>query len=477
MGPSFFSPIVKKNLAGAVAVLYFAVQGVWGQRAESNFWSQRAETSRGLRQGTGPSGSGPLAHLPAIERVVPTKGQSATGDWESVLGSHGLVREVQRGEGPTVFFVQDVHGHRTAQENIAEIILSFLSRYPQAPVVLEGAAGPISLAQRRVPSITTNRRVAAFFFNTGIISGAEYAVWAAPVAPSVFGGEDAALYKKNRAALHQAHLRKPFLEKQFKVWQTRLAAAKGSVYSPELKELDRILARWPTGEGFAEKVSFLAKTDRLALPRPGSALSHFVEVLALEKSLSLEQVARDRTVFIERLSRALSPTETDDLTRSVLSLRTGADRAGAFYEKLKKLAESKGIPLQNYPDFNTYVRYILRVDQIRPEKLHQELEEREEELWLALAKTDEQKNLHALDRDMGLLGGLLNLELTPAQWGLFKERQAQIDQISNRLSAFDPPDGGSESFDNTINVTIQVPHPPLRGLRVPVAHDCTAGPG
>lgn len=452
MGPSLFSSAVKKNVAGAVAVMFFAVQGVWGQRAESNFWSQRAEMSRRLRQGTGLSESGPLAHLPEIERVVPTNGPSVSGHWESVLGSHGLVRDVQRGEGPTVFFVQDVHGHRTAQENIAEIVLSFLSRYPHAPVVLEGAAGPISLAHRRVPSAITNRQVAAFFFNTGIISGAEYAVWSAPVEPAVFGGEDAALYKKNRAALHQASLVKPSLEKQFKKWQARLGIAKGSVFSSELKEFDLNRARWATGEGFADKVSYLAKTDRLDPPRPGSALSHFVEILSLEKSLSLDQVARDRTVFIDRLSRALTPTETNDLTRAALSLRAGEHRAGAFYEKLRKLAERKGIPLQNYPDFNTYVRYILWVDQIRPEILHQELEEREEELWLALAKTNDQKKLHILDRDMGLLGGLLNLELTPAQWGLFKERQAQIDQISNRLSAFGLSSGDSASADNTINI-------------------------
>jgi hypothetical protein len=266
------------------------------------------------------------------------------------------------------------------------------------------------------------------------------------------GGEDAALYKKNRAALHQASLVKPSLEKQFKGWQARLGIAKGSVFSSELKEFDLNRARWATGEGFADKVSYLAKTDRLDPPRPGSALSHFVEILSLEKSLSLDQVARDRTVFIDRLSRALTPTETDDLARAALSLRAGEHRAGAFYEKLRKLAERKGIPLQNYPDFNTYVRYILWVDQIRPEILHQELEEREEELWLALAKTNDQKKLHILDRDMGLLGGLLNLELTPAQWGLFKERQAQIDQISNRLSAFGLSSGDSASADNTINI-------------------------
>jgi hypothetical protein len=439
-------PMEQKNvvrwLSGMVAVVFVSSHVVWAHSAESNFWSERAEMSRRMRSGMGPAVPGFLAHLPTVERRISSGGISSLGDeWSSVLGQHGTVGTVSLRSGAPVFYVQDVHGHRTAQENLAEILLSFLSRYPQAPVVLEGAAGPVSLEKGRGESVDANRGAAAFFFNTGVISGAEYAVLAAPVQPSVFGGEDASLYRKNRLALDQAHLLKASFEKRLTDWQKRVASAKESVFSAELNTLDRRLSPGAKGEDFVDRVTYLAGSDRLPSPPSGSALALFLEVAALEKSFSLDRVSRDRSAFIETLSQSLTPPETDDLARAALALRAGEKSPGAFYEKLKNFAQHKGVSLQKFPDFHAYVRYVLLADQVRPEQLQKELEEREEALWSVMAHTPAQRDLHRLDRDMSLVNGLLNLTLTPAEWEHFQERRNEIHRIPSRLAE------GSEVVD------------------------------
>lgn len=434
MGPMEHKNVVR-CLSGMLAVVFFSSHVVWAHSAESNFWSERAEISRRMRSGITPTVPGFLTRLPTVERVAPVNGFLPLGqEWASLLGQHGTVQDVHLRPGPLVVYVQDVHGHRTAQENIAEIILSFLARYPHAPVVLEGAAGPVSLDKGRGPSVAANRGAAAFFFNAGILSGAEYAVLAAPVLPSVFGGEDASLYRKNRSALDQAHFLKGSIEKRLTDWQRRVTVSKDSVFSEDLKELDRRLSSGKNGDGFVDRVAFLAATPRLPPPSPESALGLFLKVSALEKSFSLERVAHDRAGFIESLSQSLTPAETDELAQAALALRAGEQSQGSFYEKLKNLAQRRGVSLKKYPDFHSYVRYVLLADQIRPESLHKELEDREESFWTALAKTPAQRDLHRLDRDLALVGGLLNLTLTPVEWGQYQERRKEIHQIPLRLA-------------------------------------------
>jgi hypothetical protein len=434
MGPMEHQKITRW-LCGTLAVFFFLSHVVWAHAAESDFWSERAEMSRRMRNRLSPAVPGFLTRSPSIERLGPVNGCLPLGqEWASLLGQHGTVREVHLRSGPLVVYVQDVHGHRTAQENIAEIILSFLDRYPHAPVVLEGAAGPVSLDSGRGNSVASNRGAAAFFFNAGILSGAEYAVLAAPVLPSVYGGEDASLYRKNRSALDHAYLLKGSIEKRLTDWRKRVSVSKGSVFSEDLKELDRRLSRGKNGDGIVDRVAYLAETPRLPPPSAGSALGLFLQVSALEKSFSLKRVAHDRVGFIETLSQSLSPAETDDLAQTALAIRAGEQSHGSFYERLKILAERKGVSLQRFPDFNRYVRYVLLADQIRPESLQKELEDREESFWTALAKTPAQRDLHRLDRDLALVGGLLNLTLTPAEWGHYQERRNEIHQIPLRLA-------------------------------------------
>lgn len=425
--------VMKRYTAGITALLYCVTHVVFAHAAETNFWAQRAETVRRIRGGSEVSASPLFADIPLTKQsILSAQGGEEKGDWLSLLGKYGTLRDFQaRGKGP-VLFIQDVHGHRQAQENIGALILSVLERFPKASVVLEGASGMIPVERFRGKDPSANRGAAGFFFNVGIISGAEYGILGASKTPMVFGGEDSSLYRKNRDAIDRAALQKPGWDHRLGDLSQDLNSLKGRIYSQKLKELDQSSIQWSGGEGLLERAVYLAQAHRLPPPRAGSSLAQFLRIERLEKTISFDQADRERNEFIKALSPRLSVRQNESLLRAAMAFREGRGTSGRFYSELQSLAKTHGVNLTRFPAFKSYVTYILWADLLSPDSLLTELEVREESLWTVLAESPAQRELRALDRDLRLLEGLVHLSLTPREWARYKGRRTEIRQIYQR---------------------------------------------
>ncbi|MBK7574216.1 MAG: hypothetical protein IPI26_02930 [Elusimicrobia bacterium] len=430
-------PRVLRVFSVALAVAHFIGQTVLGHAAEANFWAQRAETARRFRGGavtpTPLWGTLPLDVPPVVGREIPSS--STSTDWARVFGGHGHVRGHQPGAQGVVLHVQDVHGHRNAQKNIAALVRAVLDRRPGATVLLEGAAGPISLESLRSAGDDRNAAVAGFFFNAGILSGAEAAVYGAPGAPRVAGAENPAEYISNRRAVDDARAARPDWERRLSGWTAAVQSAKPVVYSPRALSLDRQAAAW-SGEGaFLERAAFLGAAPNLPPPPPGSALERFVRLIALEKSLSPEAAARERGVFLEQLADRLNPVEVQSLAADAMALRGGAMSPGAFYAGVRALAGRRGVRLAEFPAFDAYVAYTALAERVRPEALEAELNEREARLWTAVALTPPERDLRALDEALREMRRLIALSMTPADWRAHLAGGADRGHLKRRLAA------------------------------------------
>lgn len=435
------------------AVLFTHV--MFAHQAEANFWAQRAEAVQRMRSEASPTSVGTrgLADLfsaPANTELLtngvgrprpafsvqsfPAPLRKEAADLLTALLPHATIRSfADAGPGsPLVIHLQDVHGHTGAQRNIAALLTETIRLRPEAPVVLEGGAGLISRPTFGTVSPQAVQRTAAFFFNIGVISGAEVAALTAPRGTVFFGAEDPDLYLANVNAILEASLRRQGLVNRLATWRDQAETDANKMFNPSLRALHDKSRGWASGaEGLSERARFLWEHRKI---RKYPELGKFMNATHMEKELVLPAVQRDRNALLVAMENRLSGSATLALTQAALAFRSGTLRPGDFYRTLRQTLQESGLVLDRYPAFEFYTHYVILTDDIQLESLHQELEALESSLWDLWTETSEERRQVALIRDLRLASQLAALELTPDEWAAYGHRLEEIHHLPERLN-------------------------------------------
>lgn len=459
--------------SSAVAVLLAAsilgTQAFFPHRVEANFWEDRARVAQRVRspQSADPTSSlaGPLlASLPSTPGFPPSPFPSASfaartgvsaaeipiGVAEEMseksaliaaLLPHAVIRHFVSGgpRAPLVIHLQDIHGHRGAQRHIAQILRTVLEAAPRSVTLVEGAAGPLRLEPWRAGSTEEIRRAAAFFFNTEMIGGAEFAALTAPREAVFVGAENPDLYIKNVAAVRDAARVAPGLRTRLAAGRRRLDQWKIDGFSKDLKELDARGKKWASGdEPLGSKIEFLHAQARAFGLEIGPEIRRYREAASQEKNLDLESANRERGELLETLTRRVSATVAQTLCADALAFRAGRLRIGVYYDRLQKLLRAQGLPLNARPAFSAYVRYVIAVDAINPATLQSETDALETRVWDRTCRAAAERRLVETERNFQLLEGLADLRLSPDQWRRWSvgPKQAAFDAL---FEPGDPP--------------------------------------
>lgn len=339
------------------------------------------------------------------------------------LTKAGVVKEIQMGKTNRVIVsISDVHGHPEAQNNIADLILNVLEAYPSARVGLEGAVGRIPLETFRGESLAMNKEVGSFFLNTELITGAEYAGFAAASTPVFWGMEDKKLYLENVAAVKDALPRQKRQLEAIQSEQNILQNKKAREYSKEMLRLDQAWRQYHQGQmGLGEYVEVLGSIDKVRSHRVGDVIPLFQNILALEKALHFELAEKERNAFLQVLAGRLSLSQTKALLAQSVALKSGDMSYPAYFENLNVLATKAGARLEGFPEFKKYMAYVLQADDIRPEMLLKEVHQLEEDVWRHLCRTPEQKDNYENAVRLQLTEKLVRFTLTPLEWKEYKE--------------------------------------------------------
>lgn len=430
-------------------VLLFA--GAADGWAQSNFWSDRRQASARLLPSALPGAesdaAAQLASIPSPSLkhlLVPS--QRAQADsisnpaFQKFIPSllpYGTIQSLDQAKNktaPLVILLQDAHGQIEAQRNLANMVLRVLEQSPNAVVGLEGGWGRLDTASLRDASPVVNQEVGSFLFNAGMISGPERAVFDAPGAPQAVGVEDPDLYRRNVEAVQSAMQVRPALTQALKAWSDQLAGEKKRVYSSALLDLDRSAQSYADG-----RLSLIAYFKKLQEKASALGMGEYPqlkkldEALALEASLDFNAAETERNQALSRLAGKLSRARLAALVQTSVSFRQGRLGYGDFYESLRAMSREAGLSLSGYPQFESYLRYVSLSDAIRPQKLFQEMAAYESQVWLGLAATASQKDLHRLSADLRLLEKLAQLSLTPEEWARFVSRKPEFLQFADRL--------------------------------------------
>lgn len=362
----------------------------------------------------------------------------------SLLSVEGVIRDIKLAKdhrsgtlSPLVVYIQDVHGQFEAQKNISAMILKVLDFNPKTVVGLEGSAGRIPIESFRGASSEMNKEVGSFLLNTTLITGAEYAGFAAKSTPLLFGLEDANLYLRNVAAVREALSIQKTQLARIQREKAQLQHKKQGVYSPAMLSLDE---KWRGyQEGTINVGDYLTNLTSISEPSPSiPTISQFLRTWALEKSLNFDRAERERNQFLSQLVSKLSRSDLEQLVQQSVALRSGAITYPDYYHLLKETAIKAEVQLSQTPEFNRYISYVLQADSIQPEVLLSELSQFEKSIWFNLCNTPEQRHLVQASLKMALSEKLAQLTMTSQEWKEYKPNQALNSSYRLRdLSSFE----------------------------------------
>ncbi len=464
----------RRIFASILSLTYFSVQCALANSAEANYWAERKrQTAKYNAESAVENPRTLLASLPATTPVRPELSAFTDGGIQSLSqialprdtaaslknAPHGPflrglpsvltslpsawadIRSVSLAPGtkrPLVVLIQDAHGLRDAQMNIARTLEHLSAAAGKLPLIaLEGAAGPFSLEPHRQNIAPDIRRAAGdYLLRSGHISGPDYFGLLAERTPRLWGAEDPELYAANVQAYRRTLPLKKHLADFIAALDGRMAPLKNRIYSPELSALDKAMEAYERGA-----LDFIGYVQALQKAAGDGALSggHFpqtariLKTLAVEQSLDFKRVEAERTEIIAALSAKLDASDLADLAQHSLAYRAGQIGYATFYNRLLALTARKGVPLSGFPEFQRYIAYILMTDEIDRAALFDELDGLRKTAARALCRTAEQRALMDAARDAGLLRRLMDQAFGPAEWDDYLSRRGDILGIEARI--------------------------------------------
>lgn len=459
---------ITRTLAAFVAgvLLFSASTEAW---AQSNLWAERREAAQRASRSSNASPNQNsnnlmMAQLPRLQAAPglsmpwrenisslrPALAPSAARRWpalpawmKSLPSAYADIQKVSPVPGaraPWVILIQDAHDVYSAQQNIAETLEHLQTHAPSDAkrpflVGLEGAEGELDLAPYRSHiGEETHEVVCDVLLDRKILSGPEVFAMTTARQPLVRGVETTALYNDNVEAFRQALPYKDEFAAQLSSLRQALAPARQHLLDDGLRALDQSLTAHHQGQ--TDLLSHVATLNAI-VPADGRYpnTKKLLSVLYMEKKMDFSRAETERQTLVQELSRRLSASALNDLAAAGMAFRAGQLSFADFHQHLKQLAENNGVAMARFPAFQSYLSYVLLADSIDKNALFSELSAYEESVVARAAKTDAQKEILTIGRDLDMLARLAARELSPAEWEFYATRRQAFSSLPTRVAA------------------------------------------
>ena len=321
---------------------------------------------------------------------------------------------------PFIVLIQDAHSVPDVQKSIRGLIEHLNREWDLRHVGVEGAAGNFDTAfLKSYPDRAGLETALKFYLDRGELSGAAAAAIAPGSEMSFLGLEDAALYEENLRTYFDAQAGLPGLDGKITGAMNRLSVLKDQVYSPELRELDRLWEDWEKHDKFSED-AWRRLTDFLAGRKllGGESFPHLTalyrEISETKPSAAIENEIR---VAFKKLKaghldrealKTLNAREQDERTG-----RTGASETISF---LKTFAAAQAIELEFSEGAGAMGSRYALIRKMRAGDVMRELQTAVRDAKETLFRSEADRMLDALCRRAGLLYKLAHLKLSREEW-------------------------------------------------------------
>ncbi len=347
-------------------------------------------------------------------------------------------RHDSAGSGTMVVHIQDAHCNYDCQKAISGIISYIQENYGINTVNLEGGDGLYDLSVfTDIQDAPVREKVADYFVNEGILSGAEYFSAVFPEKTELWGIEDPGLYAANRDVYRSSLKNIAAVNSALSVIHTQLNALKDSTYSDDLKDLDKKYGEYKSGEmDLKDYLSFLflrgdeRGVDRGAYPN----ISSLYETAEQEKNIDFRAANSQRHLLIDRMGRNLPPKIVGELGVKTLKFRSGEISQTEFYEFLSKMSLRAGISLSEFPELEKYIKYVSLYDSIDKSAVISEMSSLEEDLCRRFSSGEKDRELWEISRNLTFLENMFATRLTREEYSRYKS--GPEDFSAARITAF-----------------------------------------
>gem|GEM_PF-5775634 len=378
----------------------------------------------------------------------------------SIPSDMGEVRAFYRAPGSARFVVhiQDAHGNYEAQQNIRNLLAHLSDRYRFNLVFKEGANVKLD------PSLfhffedrALDLKVADLLMRHGEFSGAEMFLLEKSVASKeapveMLGMENAEIYSRDFTLFREVAGNREAVLGFTEQMKLSAELLESRVFSKELREFVREWkksSREDSGIGrfvetLAQRALSLLSLD-LKDPRYQDSYEAILRILRLkelEASLDFKKIQDEKTALIGFLTGKVDPELLEGLSafgrQEPNGAKVGVELPRLLFEKICAQAANHGLDFRKYPEFVRYAEYRIFQSEIEAEKLFREMESVTEKILETLARTQEEKALLDLTRDLGFFEKLLTLELSRPEFSKVLERGNDLspEELLKRMRAF-----------------------------------------
>jgi hypothetical protein len=345
---------------------------------------------------------------------------SQIGNIKEIFENQSLSPEARK----FIIQIQDAHCNYEAQKNLVQILEYLVKEKDLSLVLVEGGSGDVSLSfLRGYSDKKTREEVAEQYLRMGKISGEEYLDIVSDYDLQLYGIEDEELYNKNlESFLDLDALREEGLQ-DLETLKLTVNELKGYIFGPELQAFQQ------KQQDYASKTITLAEYCQFLVKEAGSRqvaieefghITAFAETARLEKEIDFKEAETQRNTFIKELAKALPEDALKELIAKSQSFKTGALKAGEYYEYLTRAAQGKIDIAASYPLFSSYTRYIKVSQDIDAVTLLKEVAQIEKMIKERLFVDNNERELDRIATAIEVAEGFLKLDLTPEEYEEFK---------------------------------------------------------
>jgi len=383
-----------------------------------------------------------LGSVNEVYRVERGTGNGERND-ENVSRSPFAVSRYDR----MVVLIENAHANYGAQVKVRELLRYLDKTYGIKTVFVEGAAEKLDPSSLQFfPEKEKNLKLAEYLAQEGILSGAGLYLAEDPKGVEGLPLEDIKLYRANYEALKKVFSAGTSMDRGLETMEARLGKLSSKTLSPELR---KTLEEWQRFE--KGRREFLPFTGRLVVQAKEvlhldmqNAYSQLewpqmVRLLALqkmEKKIDPAKVREERT----RLVRFLKEKRVSEGTILSLEQAFGETPADpkldlrAVFESFVTDARAKGLLLKDWPSFTAYAAHRTLQQELDAPALFKEIGRLFAGITDSLAKTDQEKALVRLHRDLTLFSKLLHLELSRDECSELLARKISPKRLTDQLN-------------------------------------------
>ncbi|MBI3318936.1 MAG: hypothetical protein HYZ90_07370, partial [Candidatus Omnitrophica bacterium] len=343
---------------------------------------------------------------------------------------HGSIKETYAAREPLIIHIQDAHANYEAQKHLAGILEYLILNHRISLVLVEGGSRNDSLSYMRTYApLEKRKQVAEEFLKSGKISGENYLDLTTDYPFTVYGIEKPELYDQNMEAFLTVEKVQPEALSAVQGFRQAVELLKAELYPQpvkdlELRELEVQAGRVPLAKHY-QALAEEAKKQKIPVGEPDVPnLFKFLGASRLEGELDFKAVEAERTRFLEDLTRMLPKPEMDLLLKQSLELKSGLVTPATFYGHLKDHVRPE--QAAEFPTLVRYIRYLDLFEGIDHAALFTEVEGLSGRIKDSYFKNKDQRALAQTAKDVGVLGDLLELKLTPDSYEYYSAHRKEF---------------------------------------------------